>query len=156
MNDGNYARTITVRATADAAYRALTAGHEAWWTVCDGRFDEVGDRVRFTFPPLVSYWTFAATALVPNLSVELECVDAYHRMTDKPDAPTAEWLGSSVQWRVEPRGDWTDIHLVHAGLTPDLHCYDVCEAGWDLFFADSLKAYLDTGVGKPFQSERSS
>ena len=156
MNGNHYTKTITVRAAAADVYRALTAGHAAWWTTCDGRFDTVGDRIRFTFPPLASYWTFEAAALAPNRSVGLTCVDAYHVLTDEPDAPTDEWLGSAARWHIEPRNGQTDVRFVHDGLTPALHCYDVCEAGWDLFFADSLKAYLDTGVGKPFSTEQSS
>jgi len=27
--------------------------------------------------------------------------------------------------------------------------FEICESGWDYFFVDSLKAYLNTGVGLP-------
>ncbi len=156
MTEQHYKRTISVAATAAEAYRALTTGYEHWWTNCDSDFNRVGDRIKFTFPPHVSYWTFEAKKLEPDRSVELECVEACHKFTDKPDAPETEWLGSRAQWRIEPQDDQTNIHFVHDGLTPDLDCYEVCEKGWNLFFVDSLKAYLDSGVGKPFRPETSS
>lgn len=153
MSDENYRRTISVDATAAEAYLALTTGYEQWWTRSDNVFNKIGDRIKFTFPPNVSCWTFEATKLEPNRTVELKCVEAYHKITDKPEAPETEWLGSRARWRIELRGEQTDIHFIHDGLIPDLDCYEVCEAGWNLFFVDSLKTYLDTGVGKPHQPD---
>ena len=71
------------------------------------------------------------------------------------DASKTEWLGSQAHWRIEAAGGETRIDFVHRGLTPDLRCYDVCEAGWDHFFVDSLKAYLDHGLGRPHRTEGS-
>ena len=113
-------------------------------------FNKVGDQIRFTFPPLVSYWTFEVKNLDPSNLVELECVDAYHEINALPDAPKQEWLGSHLRWRIQSDGNQTSIDFTHDGLTPALQCYEVCETGWDMFFVDSLKAYLDTGVGAPF------
>ncbi len=153
MKDNDYKRTITVDASPDDVYRALTTGYANWWTTCNRDLNKVGDRIKFTFLPNVSYWTLEARILEPNRTVELDCVEAYHKITDKPDAPETEWLGSTVRWKIELHADHTDIHFTHDGLTPELDFYDVCESGWDLFFVDSLKSYLDTGVGKPHQMD---
>ena len=153
MSTNNYTRTITVKASPEQAYQALTQGYSAWWTACDGSFESPGDRIKFAFPPQVSYWTFEARKLEPNRSVELECVEALHKLLDDPEASATEWLGSTTRWRIEAQGDGSQIEFVHDGLTPELKCYEICEAGWDFFFVDSLKSYLDTGIGKPHQRE---
>ncbi len=153
MKNDNYKRTITVDASLEDVYVALTTGYANWWTPCDREFNKVGDRIKFTFPPNVSYWTFEARILEPNRFVELRCVEAYHKISDKPDASETEWLGSTVLWKIKSHAEQTKIHFTHYGLTPELDCYDVCESGWDMFFVDSLKSYLDTGVGKPHQTE---
>ncbi len=153
MKDDNYKRTITVAASPEDAYVALTTGYANWWTPCDRGFDKVGDRIKFTFPPNISYWTFEAKILEPHRIVELRCIEAYHKIPNKPDASETEWLGSTVRWKIKSHPEKTDIHFKHYGLTPELDCYDVCESGWDVFFVDSLKSYLDTGVGKPYQTE---
>lgn len=150
-NSDHYFRTISVSAQPQEIYRALTTGYQDWWTTTGGKqFNTVGDRVKFTFPPLVSYWTFEAKVLDPDMRVELECVDAYHELADKPDAAKDEWLGSRMIFQIVPRGNKTDVHFHHQGLTSHLDCYEVCEQGWDHFFVDSLRVYLNTGVGKPY------
>ncbi|WP_324730789.1 SRPBCC family protein [Pseudomonas paeninsulae] len=63
-----------------------------------------------------------------------------------------EWLGTRLSWHLEAHDGHSTIHFEHLGRNPSLHCYGICLAGWDLFLVDSLKAYLDTGVGKPFRA----
>ncbi len=152
MSDNNYARTITVSASRQDVHRALTEGFEHWWTTPDQAMTKVGDRARFTFPPGRSYWTFEATQLSAGKRVELECVDALHIHEGQPKDIEQEWLGTRAIWRIEARDGQTDIHFEHVGLNPSLHCYEICEAGWDFFFLDSLGAYLDSGVGKPHRA----
>lgn len=135
MNKQNYQQTITVSASAKEAYQSLTTGFDNWWTTTRGNsYIEVGDRIKFTFPPNASYWTLEAKQLLPGKEVVLECVEAYHLIDGKPDAPQTEWLGTTTRWEIEPDGDKTAICFTHDGLIPDLHCYEVCKAGWDMFF----------------------
>ena len=149
-NGDHYTRVISVTAQPEDAYRALTTDFGAWWTTTHGgKFAEPGDRVKFTFPPLVSNWTFEARTLVRNKQVELECVAAYHVMTEQPAAPKDEWLGTRLVFNIKPSGGKTEISLTHQGLTPGLTCYEVCRMGWDTFFVDSLAQYLTSGTGKP-------
>jgi len=151
MTEKNYTRTISVKASPEIIYSALTEGYEHWWTTAGGSvFKQVGDRLKFTFAPLVSYWTLEAKVLKPNERVELDCVEAYHEFDSQSDSAKREWLGTSLLWTIIPKDDHTDIEFTHRGLTPELQCFGVCEKGWDLFFLSSLKAYLDTGVGTPF------
>lgn len=149
MDATNYRRKITVKNSPSAAYQALTQGIEHWWTKPDKPIEKPGDRAKFTFPPGKSFWTFEAVALQPNTRIKMQCVEALHLHEGQPKAIEREWLGTTVVWEIKPNGDNTDIHIEHVGLTPSLHCYDICQAGWDFFFIESLKAYLDNGTGKP-------
>lgn len=152
MHTEHYTRRITVNTTASQAYQALTDGYSLWWTPCEHSFSHIGDRITFRFPPQASYWTFEATALVPSQYVELLCVEANHILLDKPASSKTEWLGTSLRFNIETVGDQTQVELIHSGLTPDKDCYEICEAGWDHFFLNSLSKYLNTGVGEPHHS----
>ncbi len=149
MTDFN--RIITVTADSNAAYAALTTGFEHWWTRPEGTIQKPGDRVKFCFPPGVSYWTFEAVELEPGKYVELVCVEALHIHVGQPKDIETEWLGTRLIWRIRQTERGTTIAMNHVGLSPELFCFDICEAGWDHFYLGSLKAYLTSGVGTPHQ-----
>jgi len=109
----------------------------------------VGDQARFSFPPGKSFWTFRATELISDERVTLTCVEALHLHDALSETIREEWLGTQLHWSIKDHGAQTQIELLHQGLNPKLECFNVCEAGWNFFFLDSLKAYLDTGQGKP-------
>jgi hypothetical protein len=150
----SYERKVTVNSSISKVYDALTTGYEHWWTTTGGAtFETVGDQIKFTFPPQVSYWTFQAKTLIKDQEVDLICTDAYHLLLDLPDAPKGEWLASRLHFKLTPIDGLTKIHFRHEGLTPDLNCYDICEEGWDHFFMRSLQDYLNSGQGAPYMPE---
>ncbi|MGZ2260204.1 hypothetical protein [Roseobacter sp. A03A-229] len=149
MTTQNYRKSIQVSAEAGAAFDAVTQHVDRWWTRPDHPLRNLGDRAKFSFPPGVSYWTFELTQSDPPGFVEWTCVDALHVHDGQPKEIETEWLGTKLHWRITGTVGSTTIELEHAGLTPGLLCYDICEAGWDFFFLSSLKQYLDTGTGSP-------
>ena len=149
MTASNYTRTVLVDNTPQAAYTALTSGIEHWWTKPDAPIRREGDVAKFTFPPGKSYWTFKALHLVPDERVAMVCVDALHLHEGQPGEIEKEWLGTRVTWDIREKGESTEITIEHHGLVPTLNCYEICKAGWDFFFTESLTLYLNTGTGKP-------
>lgn len=151
MENGNYRRQIKVAAAPPDVYRALTEGYGEWWTRLAGRFGAEGDVVRFNFSGRHGFWTFKAITLASD-RIELECIDAKHIHPGQPKEIETEWLGTHLRWTFEAaEGGGTVVRFEHDGLTPDLLCYEICSDGWDMFFVDSLKSYLDTGQGAPFR-----
>ncbi|WP_299649073.1 SRPBCC domain-containing protein [uncultured Tateyamaria sp.] len=149
MTSPNYKKSIMVTADAAQAFDAVTSGVAHWWTRPDQPLRQIGDRAKFSFPPGQSYWTFELTGADKPSRVEWTCVDALHIHEGQPKAIETEWLGTQVFWDIHTDAGGTRIDLEHAGLTPQLLCYDICEAGWDMFFLGSLQQYLDTGQGAP-------
>ena len=146
----SYTREIIVSTTPSAAYRALTNGFDKWWTTSCNPISEPGDRITFRFGS--TYWVMRANSLVPDNFVELECLEAHHVHEGLPLSILNEWEGTRLRWQIQKHGEKTKIIFVHAGLVPSLDCYEVCEQGWDNFFVSSLKQYLDTGEGSPFEN----
>ena len=147
----SYTREIIVSNTSGAAYKALTTGFDKWWTTSCNPISATGDKITFKFGP--TYWVMRATSLLPDKLVELECVEAHHVHEGLHSSILKEWKGTKLIWKILEQGKQTKIILVHEGLVPSLHCYDVCEKGWDYYFVNSLKQYLDTGKGSPFENE---
>jgi uncharacterized protein YndB with AHSA1/START domain len=67
-----------------------------------------------------------------------------------PTGHTQEWLGTTMQFDIVPAGTGTKLHFRHAGLTPQLACWDDCVAAWTQFMA-SIQTFAETGTGTPFQ-----
>jgi len=148
--DNSYTREISVSNTPTAAYRALTKEFDKWWTIHCNPISEPGDRITFRFGP--TCWVMRANSLIPDNYVEPECTEAHHIHEGLPSSIINEWEGTMLKWQIQPQGDETKIVFIHDGLMPSLNCYEVCEQGWDYFFVNSLKQYLDTGAGSPFEN----
>jgi len=147
----NYTREIIVSSTPYSAYKALTTGFDKWWTTGCGPVSKTGDEITFKFGS--SYWVMQANNLVPGELVELECTEAHHLHDGLPSSILNEWKGSILKWEIQKQGNKTKIVFSHDGLLPSLECYEVCAQGWDYYFVNSLKQYLDTGEGSPFENE---
>ena len=147
----SYASEITVANTPSAAYEALTTGFDKWWTTRCNPISKTGDTITFRFGP--TYWVMRATKLIPDACVELTCIDAHHEHEGLPLSIVNEWQDTLLKWEINKDRENTKITLIHDGLVPSLNCYEVCEQGWDFFFVNSLKQYLETGVGSPFESD---
>ena len=141
--DQDYESQLTLSASADAVFDALTTteGLAAWWTAVTGD-GLTGGELTFSFGP-------AAQALMR--------VDAAERGVGVHWTNTAciqqDWVGTTLHFDIEatPEGR-TELHFRHAGLTPRLECFTDCKSGWD-HFIPSLRAYVETSVGNPNQSE---
>jgi len=147
----SYTREIIVSNTPRAAYQALTTGFDKWWTTDCNPICETGDKIKFRFGP--TFWVMRANILDPDKFVELECIEAHHVHDGLPSSILKEWEGTKLKWEIQKQEEKTKIVLIHEGLMPSLECYEVCEQGWDYFFFKSLKQYLNTGEGSPFEDE---
>lgn len=147
----NYTREIVVTNTPIEAYKALTTGFDKWWTTDCNQVSKAGGKITFKFGS--SYWVMQANNLVPEKLVELECIEAHHIHDGLSSSILNEWNGSKLIWEIQKQEEKTKIVLTHEGPLPSLECYKVCEQGWDYFFVNSLKQYLDTGEGSPFDNK---
>ncbi|MDX6244949.1 MAG: hypothetical protein QOE76_2672 [Frankiales bacterium] len=66
-----------------------------------------------------------------------------------PTGHAREWLGTTMEFDILPAGTGTELRFRHAGLTPQLACWDDCFAAWTYFMA-SIQTFAETGTGNPF------
>lgn len=145
----DYKRTLNTSASSERAYNAVTSEFGAWWTDPNATLARIGDIATFRFPPNQSTWTFRPKTLEPHKLVEHECVGANHLHEGLPDSVRTEWLGTILRFEIKATEAGSVIDFRHCGLKPSLDCYEVCSAGWEFYFMDSLRAYLIEGIGKP-------
>ena len=137
----NYQQAISVNADSQKVFDALSQQINLWWGKTNSITAKSGDEFTIQFSNGY-YWTFQVKEFLPNKKLAWECVDG------EPEF-NREWIGTTIHWSIESNENRTTLKLTHDGLTPALHCYDVCPTTWNMFITDSLKSFLETGVGKP-------
>lgn len=129
-------------------YEALTTGINKWWTeMLEGTARTENAVFTIRFGEQVCK-TIKVQELVPGNKVVWYVTAA---MIDIPELNNKqEWAGTTIEWRIRETNAATQLQLTHMGLTPEVECYRICEAGWQNF-TGSLALYVTTGKGNPFK-----
>lgn len=144
----NFEKTIVLEATDNFVYEALTHSIHQWWTeMFEGTSNQQGKTFTIRFGSNV-FKTMLVEELIPNQKVEWRVIDS---LIDIPElAHKTEWINTQIVWDISTQNNTTTLHLTHFGLTPEIECYNICEAGWH-DFTNSLKSFIETGIGNPFK-----
>jgi uncharacterized protein YndB with AHSA1/START domain len=141
--DQDYQSQLTINASADAVFDALTTleGLAGWWTSVAG--DALaGGELLFSFGPGM-YAAMRVDQAERATAVRWSCLDCHFE----------DWNGTAVHFDLKDVATGgTEVRFRHAGLTRRLACFEDCQSGWDHFLA-SLRVYVETGTGNPNQSE---
>ncbi|MDW3195256.1 MAG: hypothetical protein R8G66_22970 [Cytophagales bacterium] len=145
----NFKQTIIVSSTKEKAFEAVTLGIRNWWgNVNNSVITTVDDEFSVFFEEETA-WGFKVTTLNKFDEVRWKCIYANHSVSDLKGIKE-EWLNSEIVFNFKKLNtDTIEIFFEHKGLTPELNCYEICDAGWTYFISTSLKQYLETGKGLP-------
>lgn len=138
---------VTIAAQPAEIFTAIARHVQQWWGYTDNPVSQTGDTFTTRFDQ--TFWTFMIAELVTPQKIVWECVDARH-VHEGYNGIETEWIGTRVEWIIEPISEGQSIlKFQHDGLTPDLNCYEICTPAWERFVTQSLKAYVESGVGMP-------
>jgi uncharacterized protein YndB with AHSA1/START domain len=140
MDAPDYQKTISVPASADAVFDAITtaSGLTAWWTPTTGSGGTGGElELSMNAPDPLRIHVDEATR--PS-SVEWTVTEC---------AFMPDWVGTRPTFTITPvDGGSCEVEFRHRGLTAELDCIDMCTSGWNHFIV-SLRDYAATGHGSP-------
>ncbi|MBT8298216.1 MAG: hypothetical protein HKP42_07780 [Maribacter sp.] len=141
-----YKNQISTSATKKHSFYAIANKIDKWWGKTDNSISKIDDEFSIFFGD--TEWRFKIKEYLPFEKISWVCIKANHVHGNLANIEK-EWLNSELHWNIMNDNGKTEISFIHKGLTPDLNCYEVCEAGWDYFISTSLKNYLDSGEGNP-------
>jgi len=149
----SYHCKIRYRAPIQTVYAAITQenGLKNWWTQdCTVAPMMLSSKSTFRFGK--TFNVMQTKELIPNQKVVWECVQMHFEDTDNPKLDnTDEWTGTTLIFQLSQNSEnETDLHFIHEGLTQHLACFDLCQSKWDYFLKESLKTFVETGVGGPY------
>ena len=143
VDDQDFRTVLDVTGTPDEVFEALTttAGVTSWWATAGGNASSGGD-LELRFGEHVV--RFRVTAADRPTRVSWQTVDC----DVLPD-----WVGTTIVFDLSPtEAGGTTVRFRHAGLVPELPCYDRCSNDWGHFLHSSLVPYVETGIGHPVGS----
>lgn len=149
-NMNNFSKIIIFQATNLSVYDALTNSIPEWWTeMFEGISNEKGQSFTIRFGTEI-FKTMKVEELLPGKKVIWKVTDS---LIDLPELKNkTEWINTSIVWEINSIDGKTTLDLTHHGLTPEVECFEICENGWHTF-TNSLRDFIHTGVGKPFNPD---
>jgi uncharacterized protein YndB with AHSA1/START domain len=140
VTGADYESSVSIAASPEAVFAALTSTQKVteWWMPATGSAQLEGE---LTFPWDTGTLVLRVVRADRPSAVRWEAVSCAWE----------EWVGSTIEFDITPTGSETSrLHFRHAGLTPQLECFDQCTGpqGWGRF-VPSLAAYVESGRGMP-------
>ena len=145
----DFQKSINIKTTSEKAFNAVATGIDLWWGNVDNTsVQNPGDEFSVFFEENTE-WRFKILKLDKYYQVIWKCIYANHSFNGLKNIKD-EWLNSEISFAFKKIADnLVKLTFKHRGLTPNLNCYTICDAGWTHFISNSLKLYLETGTGKP-------
>ncbi|HVK25914.1 MAG TPA: SRPBCC domain-containing protein [Actinokineospora sp.] len=129
---------VGIKSSAAEVYPALTTaeGLAGWWaTDTQGDGGAPGGVLQFRFGP--GGIDMKVVELDPGKRVVWEVVDG-------PE----EWIGTTVDFRLEEVDDFTNVLFHHQGWKEPVEFMHHCSTKWAVYLV-SLKSLVETGKGAP-------
>ena len=143
----DYQTSFYTSADKERSFEAITKEINKWWGTVDHSVGKLGDEFSIFFGD--TEWRFKITQYAPNERLKWTCIKAHHLHPGLQNIKE-EWLNTEVDWHITEVEGKIKIAITHNGLMEGLNCYEVCKSGWDYYLLTSLKNFLETGTGSPY------
>lgn len=144
MNNHSFSTTLSVDATPDEAFAAITDVRGWWSHDVDGLTDTVGSEFTFHGGD-VHRSRIKVIELAAGRRVVSHVLDTSMSFVEDQ----TEWLDTLVVFDISATDGSTRIRFLHQGLIPELECFEICSNAWSFFINDSLRDLINTGHGEP-------
>ena len=146
MATSDFTTTFLVDQTPKEVFNAINNVRE-WWTGepgIEGSTDKLGDEFIYRYKDL-HYSKQKITELIPGKKVVWLITDSkLNFIKDKQ-----EWTGTKIIFEIDKKGDKTEVRFTHAGLVPDIECYDDCSNAWSSYINGSLQNFTTKAKLQP-------
>jgi hypothetical protein len=147
LGDPGYTLTFSVDQTPEEVFAAIN-NVRGWWTgEIEGNTGLPGDEFTYRYAD-IHRSTQKISESIPGKKVAWHVVDASLNFTrDK-----TEWIGTDITFDIVQKGDKTEVRFTHAGLVPELECFDSCSNAWAFYINGSLQNLITKGVAHGTES----
>ena len=103
----------------------------SWWSglfgeEIKGNSKKINDEFTFRAGDGIHYSKQRLTELLPYKKITWLVTESNLTFLKQPD----EWTGTKIGFEISAKGNKTQITFTHAGLAPEIECYDSCSDAW--------------------------
>lgn len=139
----DYRCKVSAKVSAAEAYQKVARVSDWWNKSSTGKTQGLGDTFKVDFG---NTWVdFRITEATADKRIVWRVEDCHLPWLKDQ----SEWEGTEVVWDLATMRDGTEITMTHVGLTPEVECFQACEAGWNFHVGTSLLKLLTEGEGLP-------
>ena len=134
MNSQDFTASFTVDKSPREVFAAINHVRGWWSEDIDGRTDQLGADFKYRYKN-VHLCTLQIVELVPDKKVTWLVRDNFFSFTEDK----TEWNGTTITFDIAKKGKQTEIRFTHAGLNPDIECFDGCSDAWSSYIKGALR-----------------
>ena len=149
MKEQDLTIVITVKATAQEAFKNINSVTKWWTENLEGSSEKPGDEFTVRFGD-VHLSTQKLVEVIPDKKVVWLVTDSQlNFIKDKQ-----EWTGTKISFEIVEKNNKTTIDFTHHGLVPGIECFNACSNAWGDYINNSLRSLVNTGKGQPTPKEK--
>jgi hypothetical protein len=137
----SYHSSIVVNASAEEAFDKISRVNEWWAANFEGSAKNLGDVFSVRWGD--TFVNFKITEAILGKKVTWLVTDCYLPWQNEK----TEWTNTQVEFEISQENNATRVDMTHVGLTPEVECYENCQAGWNHYILKSLFKFLEEGQG---------
>jgi hypothetical protein len=144
MNNNSFTTTISVSKSTAEAFDAIK-NFRGWWSEeIEGNTAQLNETFFYHYKD-IHLCKMKLTEMIPGKKLVYQVIENdFNFVKDK-----SEWVDTKLVFDIFTDGSQTKVKFTHEGLVPDYECYQVCNEAWTTYIGNSLKNYIETGVGNP-------
>ena len=139
----DFTATFFVNQTPAEVFDAVNNVRGWWQGEIEGNTENLGDEFTYRMKDF-HYSKQRLIEVVPDKKVVWLVTDSKLTFLENQ----GEWTGTTIHFDIAEINNKTQLRFTHAGLQPDIECYNSCSNGWSKLIQESLFSLVTTGKGK--------
>ena len=143
----DFSTAFVVEQSPEAVFNAIR-NVRAWWSgyyaeTIEGDTKELNDEFSFHAGGGAHYSKQRLVEVIPGKRVVWLITESKLDFLEKKD----EWTGTKVIFDISTRDNKTELIFTHAGLLPEIECYNACAPAWSQYLRNKLLPLIISANG---------
>ena len=137
----DFATTIAVDQTPNEVFEAVINPGKWWSGEFEGDTKNLNSEFTYRYKEF-HYSKQKVTELVPDQKVVWLVTESRLNFLEDKE----EWTGTKIIFEITRKAGKTELKFTHAGLQPEVECYNDCSTAWTQLIRQSLYQLITTGT----------